>query len=398
MAEENKIKIGFIGCGKLGAPTAQLLAEHYEVNGFDLTEKKPAGVRMHNSAAAAVAGCNFVFIAVQTPHSPEYGGTQPVNNLPPRNFDYTVLINCINRIAEHLSKNCVVVIISTVLPGTIREVIHPLLPAHTTLLYNPYLIAMGTVREDLIKPEMLIIGAAGKNEPALKKLLRLYQPIIKANTRIEFGTWEEAEAIKIFYNTFISMKLSFVNMIQDVAEKLGNINPDVVTQAIAKSTLRITSSAYMQSGMGDGGPCHPRDNIALRYLAEKLELGYDLFGAIAESRDMQAKNLAQYLLTLSRNIVILGRAYKPGINLDDGSYAVLVGNYITALNGNVKYYDPDMNYTDTNFNSNAVFLINYHADWLPSFPFTDGCIVVDPWRKWKTENEKIKVLYYGIKE
>jgi UDPglucose 6-dehydrogenase len=78
--------------------------------------------------------------------------------------------------------------------------------------------------------------------------------------------------MKIFYNTFISNKISLVNMIQDVAVKLGNMNVDRVTTALTKSTQRITGPAYMRAGMGDGGACHPRDNIALRWLAKESRI------------------------------------------------------------------------------------------------------------------------------
>ena len=71
--------------------------------------------------------------------------------------------------------------------------------------------------------------------------------------RYIIGTWDECECIKVFYNTFISTKLSLVNMIQDVAEKQGNINVDVVTEALAKSDQRIMGPKYMTAGMGDGG-------------------------------------------------------------------------------------------------------------------------------------------------
>jgi UDPglucose 6-dehydrogenase len=105
------------------------------------------------------------------------------------------------------------------------------------------------------------------------------------------SNWTECECIKIFYNTFISTKLSFVNTIQDIAEKLGSIDVDNVTNALCKSNDRIISSRYMKAGMGDGGACHPRDNIALKYLSQKLDLGYDFFGSIVNIREMQAKNV-----------------------------------------------------------------------------------------------------------
>ena len=109
------------------------------------------------------------------------------------------------------------------------------------------------------------------------------------NPRYVIGTWDECECIKVFYNTFISAKIGLVNMIQDVAEAQGNINVDVVTDALRDSTQRIMAS-YMK-GMGDGGACHPRDNIALRYMSNELDLGYDLFDAVMHSRERQAENI-----------------------------------------------------------------------------------------------------------
>ena len=155
--------------------------------------------------------------------------------------------------------------------------------------------------------------------------------------RVEIGSWEEVEAIKIFYNTFISAKLSLVNMIQDVAVKLGNMNVDVVTNALANSTKRITSGKYMKPGMGDGGPCHPRDNIALRFLAKKLDLHYDLFSAIMESREIQAKNMAKEILKYGNVVYFTSDSYKEGTQLTDGSYSLLVQHYVRELGGIVSH-------------------------------------------------------------
>ena len=85
-------------------------------------------------------------------------------------------------------------------------------------------------------------------------------------------------------------------MIQDVAEKLGNINAEIVCDALAQSDRRIMGPGYMKPGMGDGGACHPRDNIALRWMAEELDLGYDLFDAVMLSREKQAENMANRVM------------------------------------------------------------------------------------------------------
>jgi UDPglucose 6-dehydrogenase len=210
--------------------------------------------------------------------------------------------------------------------------------------------------------------------------------------RYEVGTWDEAECIKIFYNTFISMKIGFVNMIQDVAEKQGNINVDVVTNALSKSKKRIISSKYMTAGMGDGGSCHPRDNIALRHMAKKLDLQYDLFDAIMKTREVQAKNMAKKLVNLANEtklpILLNGVSYKPGVEITDGSYSLLVGHYCLDIGYHCIHVDPLVSPQKGPFS--AIVLLA-HSE-LYCF-LNDDSIVVDPWRKYKST--KHKVIYYG---
>ena len=286
------------------------------------------------------------------------------------------------------------ILISTVLPGTIRREFIPLIENYR-FIYNPYLIAMGTVKNDMVNPEMVIIGTEDGSETGdAKQLIDFYRPLMQNNPRYVVGTWDEAESIKIFYNTFISAKLSLVNMIQDVAVKNGNINVDVVTTALKESTYRIMGPAYMKAGMGDGGACHPRDNIALRYMAQELNLGYDLFGSIMQSREIQAKNLASYCLQYGKDICIVGAAYKPGVPYTQGSYSYLVGHFINQLGGWLSYYDP--NTGDNNFEAKAnVYVIGYWEKWVEDIVWPDNCTIIDPWRRFKTTNTTIKVIHYG---
>ncbi|MEZ5054308.1 MAG: NAD(P)-binding domain-containing protein [Chitinophagales bacterium] len=317
--------IGFIGLGKLGLPVAEVLSEQYKVFGFDIKPITHNNITITKSIEEVLNSSNIIFVAVQTPHATEYGGELPNTHLPKSNFDYTILKNTLIEISKHSNPSHTIIIISTVLPGTIRKELKTIIK-NGSLIYNPYLIAMGTVKEDFKNPEMIIIGSetGDEKQDEVLNLKSIYTKFTPSTCRYEIGTWEEAESIKIFYNTFISAKIAIVNMIQDVAEKNGNMNVDIVTNALAKSTKRITSPAYMKAGMGDGGPCHPRDNIALSWLASNLDLGYDLFESINISREQQAKNLAKKLIEFKNPVVLLGTHYKPNTTLTDGSYALLV--------------------------------------------------------------------------
>ena len=259
---------------------------------------------------------------------------------------------------------------------------------------------MGTVKWDMVNPEMVIIGTEdGSITGDAKELIEFYQVFMENDPRYEVGTWDEAESIKIFYNTFISTKLALVNMIQDVAETNGNINVDVVTGALARSDYRITGPAYMKAGMGDAGACHPRDNIALRYLAERLDLGYDLFDSIMKAREVQAERLAKTCLLYDNKICIVGKAYKPGVAYTNGSYSLLVGHYIEKLGGHVEYYDMNTGEKDIALDAFKVYLIGYWEEWVEKLfdlhNIRPDALVIDPWRKLTEEMYAGTIIHYG---
>ena len=312
-------------------------------------------------------------------------------------------------INQYANQDQLVVLISTVLPGTVRRELQPCI-TNARFVYNPYLIAMGSVSWDMINPEMVIIGTEDGTETGdAYSLIEFYRSLMQNNPRYVVGTWDEAESIKIFYNTFISTKIGLVNMIQDVAMKNGNINVDMVTDALANSTIRIMSPKYMKAGMGDAGPCHPRDNIALRWLAENLQLGYDIFDTVMHAREMQAKNLARYLkrIQVEKNlpIFVMGKAYKPDVDYCDGSYSLLIGHYLEEMQAKFYYIDP-LTGDQPPFRRVPVIVFLAHnrtvtygySGTQPEQEFycdiEPGSVIVDPWRQYKT-NKDYEVIHYG---
>ena len=382
------MKIGFIGVGKLGKDAAEVMAEKHDVIGYDVTKVEPENFNMVETIGEVCKGREMIFIAVPTPHDPAYDGRYPTAHLPNKDFNYQIVKDVLTETNKYVTKDQLVVLISTVLPGTIRREFIDLIP-NGRFIYNPYLIAMGTVKWDMVNPEMVIIGTEdGSMTGDAKMLLDFYKTFITEGTRYEVGTWDEAEGIKIFYNTFISTKVTLVNMIQDVAEKGGNMNVDVVTGALERSTYRILGKAYMTAGMGDGGGCHPRDNIALRHMAEKLNLGYDLFDAIMNAREKQAKNLAEALVKHAQEnslpITILGKSYKPDVHYEDGSTTILTGYFCEELGIKPEF--------DLEVPNKAVYLLG-HMGKFHEYRFPEGSIVIDPWRAYKSD--KVKVIHYG---
>lgn len=389
-------KVAMIGVGKLGQDCAEVMAELYDVVGYDVEPRNP-NFPMRDSIRDAVADRDIIFIAAPTPHDPKYGGETPTSHLPTKDFDYTIVKDILTEVNKYVTNNQLVVLISTVLPGTVRRELRPCI-TNSRFIYNPYLIAMGTVKWDMVHPEMIIIGTEDGSETGdAAELIRFYKPLMKNHPRVEIGTWDEAEAIKIFYNTFISAKVAIVNMIQDVAERNGNMNVDVVTKALANSSYRITGPAYMKAGMGDGGACHPRDNIALSNMAEELALGYDLFESIMYAREQQAENMAMKILEHGKNVTIIGKAYKPGVHYTNGSSSMLVGYYLEQHGATVNYYDEHTGDTDLKEGWTDVYLIGYWDKYVEELKFNSENVatIVDPWRKFDKNKVSGHVIHYG---
>jgi UDPglucose 6-dehydrogenase len=161
--------------------------------------------------------------------------------------------------------------------------------------------------------------------------------------------------------------------------------------------------------MGDAGACHPRDNIALRWLAQKLDLGYDLFHAIMHSRDQQASRMAKKLVALHHEtglpVVIHGRAYKPYVPYTIGSYSELVGHFVEKAGVAVQYADPLTN-DIINGPVKCVVLMAHNAGITYSgtgvnvqpesfyFEIAEGSVILDPWRTTPDING-VRVIHYG---
>jgi UDPglucose 6-dehydrogenase len=402
------MKIGFVGIGKLGKDVAEVLDEQHDVVGYDIRPIEDTTIKMTSDLKECVRDKDIVFIAVPTQHHEDYDGRFPTSHLPPKDFDYSIAVSVIAEVDKFVNENTLIVMISTMLPGTVRREIAPRIK-NGRFIYNPYLIAQGTVKWDMKNPEMIMLGTKdGSKTGDVEMLTEFYMSIMeKKNVRIAIGTWEEVEAMKIFYNTFITTKLCLVNMIQDAAMAVGNMNVDVVTDALKNSTDRIMGPKYMTAGLGDGGGCHPRDNIALRSFAKEHRFGYDLFDSIIVAREQQANNIAKYINSLryraretaegraTRNwinhAVILGAGFKPGVDQHEGSPSILVGYYLEQLGFSISYDSEPI--PEKHKYGPLVYLLGWpkHFD---DYEFMKGSIVLDPWRSCPKRDD-VEVHHYG---
>ena len=205
------MKISFLGLGKLGLPCAEAVAQkNHDVTGYDVVNVKSDLVAVKQTIREAVQDRDIVFVAVPTPHHPDYDGRQPTAHLEPKDFSYDIVIDVLREADRHMNNKQLLVLISTVLPGTTRREFVPLIK-NARFIYNPYLIAMGTVAWDMVNPEMVMVGTEdGTKTGDAKQLIDFYATVMENHPRYEVGTWDECECIKIFYNTLLCSCLLFL--------------------------------------------------------------------------------------------------------------------------------------------------------------------------------------------
>ncbi len=403
--------------GKLGLPVAIAIgAKNHEIVGYDIntninSTKKPIDLIHTNEKNEDLTGdissviqksnlrfvdtledcINFselIFVAIQTPHNEKFGGSCPIPD-ERCDFDYTWLIKCmkdINSIVENNNDNKIIIIISTVLPGTLRKYILPFLSNKIYLCYNPFFIAMGTVVYDFYNPEFILLGQI--NEYAENKVKDFYKTI--TNAPVFSTTLENAELIKVSYNTFITTKVVLANNIMEMCHHLPNTNCDQVIEALSLATRRLISPSYLKGGMGDGGGCHPRDNIAMSWLSNQLGLENNFYDYIMKKRESQSQFLAQLLKNkkeeLNMDICILGYAFKPETNLIDGSAAILLKSQLENMNILVEIYDPHIDNYELKL-SNKIYFIGCSHKIFKSYNFPINSCVIDPHRYLNLNNK-----------
>ncbi len=409
------MKIGFLGLGKLGLPVALAVENKgHKVIGYDISNKVKSFIKLKKipyreveapkllkksklklvDIENLVSKSEIIFVPIQTPHNKKYEG---ITSIPKKriDFDYKYLKKGIKDLADEIKsqkKNKVVIIISTVLPGTINREIKPLLNKYVKLCYNPFFIAMGTTINDFLNPEIILFGVDDKY--AAQKAEKFYKTI----NRSPFfkTTIENAELIKVCYNTFISTKIAFINTVMELCHSLPNTNVDQVTKALSMCTGRIISNKYLYGGMGDGGGCHPRDNIALSWLARKKNLSMDWFEATMLQRELQTKWLAKLItknLPRGKKVVILGKSFKPETNIITGSPSILLGNFLKSKNIRFSYYDPFIDKKKPIFKSGLFFIGTKHSQF-KKFKFPKNSVVIDPFR-YIPRNKFIKLISLG---
>ena len=410
------MKIGFVGLGKLGYPCAVAASlKGHDVMGYDVNpmamnnepktynETTEDGVTHINSIltrsrvrfgtlAEVVQHSDILFVAVQTPHEPSYEG---ITRLPEDrvDFNYTFLVDAIKSISAVAKTPKIVSIISTVLPGTVRKYVLPAASGKLKICYNPFFIAMGTTMRDYLHPEFILLGV--HDGQAAQAVERYYASI--CNAPVYRTTVENAELIKVGYNTFIGMKIVFANTLMEICHKLPGTDIDQVMGGIKMSNRRLISTAYLNGGMGDGGGCHPRDNIALSWLARKLDLSFDWFESVMIGRERQTEWLADLMCEYDLPKALIGYAFKPETRLCVGSPALLLEAMLKERGHDVFRYDPvvEGKERDLTVLEPMVCLLGANHRILKNVKLPPGSVLIDPWRFVENCGPDVKIVHVG---
>jgi UDPglucose 6-dehydrogenase len=284
---------------------------------------------------SAVKGADAVFIAVGTPSRRGDG-----------HADLSFVYAAAKEIAEAIEGYTVIVTKSTVPVGTGREVeriIRETRPdADFNVVSNPEFLREGSAINDFMRPDRVVIGA--DDERARQVMKRLYRPLFLIETPILFTALETAELIKYAANTFLATKITFINEIADLCEKVGADVHDVAKGIGLDGRI---GRKFLHPGPGYGGSCFPKDTLALVRTARDAGAPLRIIETVVDVNDKRKKSMASRVLSAcggsvqGKTVAVLGLAFKP--NTDDMRDAPSL-DIIPALitdGATVKAFDPE---------------------------------------------------------
>lgn len=354
------IRACVIGLGKLGSPLAACLAaKGLTVIGVDNDPRKIDAIN-HGKAPVnepglgqmiaqsqarltatsdierGVAQTDITFIVVSTPSDPAGG------------FSLRYVEPVCQSIARALAKKTdyhLVCLTSTVMPGTtggpVREMLEKTsgkrVGADFGLCYSPEFIALGSVIRDFLNPDMLLIGECDAR--AGDTLSSLYAQVCENKPAIARMAFVNAEVTKLAVNTYVTTKISYANMLARICERLPGANVDVITSALGLDT-RI-GPKYLKGAVSYGGPCFPRDNLALAQLAQQLGVPPDLAQTVDRFNRLQISWLADLVQhRTERTAGILGLTYKAGTDVVEEAAGFLLAKELASRGVQVVAFDP----------------------------------------------------------
>ena len=322
----------------------------------------------------AVAGAEAVFIAVGTPSRRGDG-----------HADLTYVFAAAEQIADALDHYAVIVTKSTVPVGTGKRIAELVRARHPDLEFdvasNPEFLREGSAIGDFMRPDRVIIGA--DSDRAREVMGRLYRPLNLIETPVVFSGIETAELTKYAANAFLAMKVTFINEMADLCERVG---ADVHDVARGLGLDGRIGRKFLHPGPGFGGSCFPKDTLALARIAEEAgsrSLLVETTIAVNERRKSQMADRVAAALGGSvkgRRIAILGLAFKPETDdMRDSPSITLVGR-LTDYGADLIAYDPEAIHQARRVMPTT---LAYGADATEAVTGADAVVVVTEWNEFR---------------
>lgn len=331
----------FVTCVDLDAAKIEQLKNN-EIPIFEpglntlVAENASAGrLTFSTDVAAAVADTDVVFIAVGTPSRRGDG-----------HADLAYVYSAAEMIARSMKGFTVVVTKSTVPVGTgdeVERIIRSVNPnADFAVVSNPEFLREGAAIEDFKRPDRIVVGA--EDERAKKVMEDVYRPLYLNQGPLMFTGRRTAELIKYSANAFLAMKITFINEIADLCEKVG---ADVQAVARGIGLDNRIGSKFLHAGPGYGGSCFPKDTLALVKTGQDFDVPLRLVEATVHVNDNRKRAMGRKVIAAcggsvrGKTIGILGLTFKP--NTDDMRDAPSIAIIQTLLDNGaiVRAYDPE---------------------------------------------------------
>jgi len=321
--------------------------------------------------ASAVAKADAVFIAVGTPSRRGDG-----------HADLTYVFAAAGQIADALAGHTLVVTKSTVPVGTnrrIEDVIRKRRPdADVDFASNPEFLREGSAIEDFRRPDRVVAGC--DTERARNVVRELYRPLYLNETPLLFTSRETSELIKYAANAFLATKITFINEIANICEKVGADVQDVARGIGLDGRI---GSKFLHAGPGFGGSCFPKDTLALLKTSQDVGAPMRIVDAVVAVNDSRKEQMAEKIeaafgdLT-GKTVAVLGLAFKP--NTDDmrDAPSLVIIPHLQAKGARVRAYDPQSA-------KEARKLLNLEicADAYAAMDGADGVVILTEWNEFR---------------
>lgn len=356
------MKISIFGLGYVGAVSAACFAkEGHDVVGVDVSQTK---VDIINSGNSPIIEEGINELIGQMVAEKRLRATADVNEAiadsdvslvcvgTPSNDNGSLKLDYIKRVSQQIGeaiseKNArhIVVMRSTMLPGTIESLVKPTLEVYSgkkagkdfDVCINPEFLREGTSIKDFYAPPFTLIGA--DSEDAAEILKRLYS---KIDAPLYTTSVKAAEMVKYSCNCFHGLKVSFANEIGNICKELG-IDSHEVMEVFCKDTKLNLSPYYLKSGFAFGGSCLPKDLRALQYKAKELDVKVPVLEAALASNLLQIERAVQMIVkTGKKKIGVLGFAFKAGTDDLRESPVVTVIERLIGKGYDIKLYDKEV--------------------------------------------------------